>query len=155
MYKLVILLLLAVMLYSCKNDTQSPTNQNSSNPYSSKWLLTITTDVSSSDTVTVDNNGNFSSDSIILHNPYINYISKFSGNIDSSGNFIASITYKNINFQYTTVINGNVVSDSVKSNLSYNNIIIGNARGAIHGNSASGIFSSPLFSGIWSVVKLQ
>jgi hypothetical protein len=74
-----------LVLNGCKDDSTNSNNSGPNSIYRGNWYLTLITDVSSGDTVFVDNIGNFSSDSLILHSNSgeFNFVSKFSGNINN------------------------------------------------------------------------
>lgn len=152
------LLLVVIFLLSCQNDSNLP-NQTVNNPYAGKWLFTIVTAYTSSDTVTIASDGNFTSTRISLRNLYsTTYTGSASGSIDNAATFNAAVSYIDPILPLVSTISGYTgASGNYTITLLYNNIPIGSADGSISNTTytGSGTFTSPLFNGNWSARKLN
>jgi hypothetical protein len=155
MKKLTVILFILILLTSCKDDPPNNNSNNSSNYYGS-WEVSLISDETSTDTISVTQSGAFTGTGfrlIRINGNYL-YISNFGGTIGNGGEIIINITYSNIFFNFPTKIIASASSNTLSGNIFFDNNVIGYISGNTNVNSASGSFVSPIFSGIWMVRKI-
>lgn len=157
-YIYTILLLGTSLFVGCQSDSTQP-NQNVNNTYAGNWLFTFITADSSSDTLTILNDGNFTSKNYtLINNSGTNYTGYARGRIDNAASFSATVIYTNHFLPFATTLSGYTgATGNYTITLYYNNVLIGTADGSVSNTTftGSGTFTSPLFNGNWNARRLN
>lgn len=176
-YLLIIFSIVTVLLSGCGDDTTQTTSQQpcerTNSPYQGSWLLTITSDTTASDTIHVNSGGDASLDSIRMKRPGAPYCTGWgfngficnngsfeTGNIDDYAIGIIGISYCCHKQTLTGGINGSNINAAFYycyyiPGESCTPVSIGDVTGTYNNNSATGSFTSPQYSGSWSITKIN